>query len=379
MLSGYLPIISFYAIFGSILYFGYNNVDEDPQTPEDEYTFRVKNIRYAFLAILAVYFGHRVFNDNIYSMFKPYSGIWRIFGNTCYAYLYLLVFVYMMNHNDARKMWSFVESRLGKPVTKEYHTYDDDCEIEWGNILDNMDHYFLAHFTNWFLAAIILRDSYLLHIWSLLDEILELSAQYKLPHFRECWWDHVFHDFLLTNTPGIILGLKFVNYLGLKEYDWLGRKGKSSIKEWRVFNDHFRFGGIIQMYFLISANFLTGFFMINVLWIPPLSIPTVTRMYIWFLLGSIAFKEGYIAIENKDYPKKRKEYIDPSNRWVVFGIVLLEIAISYKFERDAGNLTGETMSDTVKYGWLIVFAIIGGFYSYLRWVRKTDLTHLKYE
>ena len=130
MLNGYLPIISFYAIFGSILYFGYNNVDEDPQTPEDEYTFRVKNIRYAFLAVLAVYFGHRVFNDNIYSMFKPYSGIWRIFGNTCYAYLYLLVFVYMMNHNDARKMWSFVESRLGKPVTKEYHTYDDDCEIE---------------------------------------------------------------------------------------------------------------------------------------------------------------------------------------------------------------------------------------------------------
>ena len=156
-----------------------------------------------------------------------------------------------MNPYDARTMWKFVQPSLGKPVTRDFHTYDDDCDITWANIIDNMDHYFLAHFTNWFLAAIILRDAPVLHMWSILDEILELSAQYKLPHFRECWWDHVFHDVLLSNVPGIIIGLKFVDLIGLERYDWLGRKGAKSISDWAVFNDHFRFSGLFQIYVII--------------------------------------------------------------------------------------------------------------------------------
>jgi len=372
MLSGYWPIISFYAVFGSIIYFGYQNIEEIPTNEEETYRARVRNARHAFLGILAVYFGHRVMNDNVHSMFKPFSGIWKVFANTCYVYLYLLVFVYMMNHQDARLMWKFVEDRLGQPVSKEFHTYDDDCEVTWANIFDNMDHYFLAHFTNWFLAAVILRDAYILHFWSLLDEILELSAQHRLPHFRECWWDHIFLDFGLTNTSGIILGLKFVKLIGLKEYDWLGRKGKASFFDWTVWNDYYRFGGIIQMYFLISANFLTGFFMINALWIPPLSIPNVTRMYIWFLLGNVAFKEGYIFLEDRENPEKRHIKHDPANRWVVFGIVILEIAISLKFERDAGNLLDNPMPIVVKTLWGLTFAFIVFYYSYLRWVRQTD-------
>jgi phosphatidylserine synthase 2 len=185
MITGYWPQVTFVAIFGSILYFGSLNHMEDPVTEDERYQARIKNVRRALLAILVVYFGHRVFNPNIYELFKPYHRLWRVFANTCYVYLYILVFIYMMNPYDARTMWSFVEERLGKPVTKDYHTYDDDCEVTWYNIFDNMDHYFLAHFTNWFLAAIILRDAPLLHFWSILDEILELSAQYKLPHFRE--------------------------------------------------------------------------------------------------------------------------------------------------------------------------------------------------
>jgi len=126
-----------------------------------------------------------MFDPNIKDMFKPYHRTWRVFANTCYFYLYVLAFIYMMNLYDARRIWKFVEDRLGVKITKEYHTYDDDCELTWTNLSDNIDFYFVAHFTNWFLAAIILRDSYMLHFWSILDEVLELSAQYKLPHLRE--------------------------------------------------------------------------------------------------------------------------------------------------------------------------------------------------
>lgn len=55
------------------------------------------------------------------------------------------------------------------------HTYDKNCDIVWENIWDNVDHYFLVHLCNWFLASMVIRDAYILHIWSILDEFVELS------------------------------------------------------------------------------------------------------------------------------------------------------------------------------------------------------------
>lgn len=42
-------------------------------------------------------------------------------------------------------------------------------------------------------------------------------------------------DITLSNTPAIFLGMYCVRKLGIKEYDWLGRKGKDSIWSWEIF------------------------------------------------------------------------------------------------------------------------------------------------
>lgn len=57
------------------------------------------------------------------------------------------------------------DETLGKSVTKDMHTYDDNCEFELVNIVDNLDHYFLLHCLNWFLLAFLLRDAWLLNFW----------------------------------------------------------------------------------------------------------------------------------------------------------------------------------------------------------------------
>ena len=101
-----------------------------------------------------------------------------------------------------------------------------------------MDHYFLIHFTNWFCLALILRDSWWLHIWHIVDELLELSFQHILPHFRECWWDHVFHDILLMNIPGVVIGMWFVRWMGWEEYDWFGRNGSNGFFSWKMWHCH---------------------------------------------------------------------------------------------------------------------------------------------
>lgn len=115
------------------------------------------------------------------------------------------------------------------------HTYDDECDFNVTNLWNNIDHYFLVHVVNWFLASLVIRDAYILHFWSIFDEFVELSWQHILPHFRECWWDHILMDICFTNTPAIILGLKVVEMFGFRKYDWLGREGKTSIYDWEIF------------------------------------------------------------------------------------------------------------------------------------------------
>jgi hypothetical protein len=58
-----------------------------------------------------------------------------------------------------------------------------------------------------------------------LDEVIELSWQHILPHFRECWWDHLGCDILLSNIPAITFGLWLQRRLGLIPYDFWGKEG----------------------------------------------------------------------------------------------------------------------------------------------------------
>jgi len=51
-----------------------------------------------------------------------------------------------------------------------------------------------------------------------------------------------------------------------------------------------------NMVTIITLNFLTGFLLMNNLWIPTNSYLNKMRLLIWFCLGNMAFKETYIDI-----------------------------------------------------------------------------------
>ena len=91
-------------------------------------------------------------------------------------YMSWLIFMLNMRPEQGRELLGFLDTNLNKPVTKEMHTYDDNCEFELINIWDNVDHYYAVHLCNWFLASFVIRDPYILHFWQLLDEVVELSV-----------------------------------------------------------------------------------------------------------------------------------------------------------------------------------------------------------
>ena len=80
-------------------------------------------------------------------------------------YMSWLILMLNLRPEQGRDFLGFLDTNLNKQVTKEMHTYDDNCELEFQNILDNFDHYYLVHLCNWFLASFVIRDPYILHFW----------------------------------------------------------------------------------------------------------------------------------------------------------------------------------------------------------------------
>ena len=237
-----------------------------------------------------------------FAYLKPYHeyrvGDWwqrvhRIITMLMLLYMCWLIFMLQMRPDFGRYSLGFLDANLNKPVTKEMHTYDDNCELEWANIWDNFDHYYLIHWIDWIIASTMIRDAYILHFWQVFDEVVELSLQHILPHFRECWWDHILIDITLSNIPAIICGMAIVRYFNIREYDWLGRKGKDSWKDWGVFHCHKKFGVFVYQQLLLTIHFAMGFFVMNAFLIPPKHFFPVARLMLTFAFGSLALREGY--------------------------------------------------------------------------------------
>ena len=75
-----------------------------------------------------------------FAYLKPYPeyglGEWQQRINrvlVCLTTLYMAFLIIMLNlrPEQGREFLGFLDTSLNKPVTKEMHTYDDNCELEW--------------------------------------------------------------------------------------------------------------------------------------------------------------------------------------------------------------------------------------------------------
>lgn len=83
MWKNYWPQTLFVAVFGTILYLGSLNNKEKADTEEERYDQRVRNCKLGLIAAFMVYCVHRVFDENIQEMFKPFHRFWKVCANIC--------------------------------------------------------------------------------------------------------------------------------------------------------------------------------------------------------------------------------------------------------------------------------------------------------
>lgn len=271
-----------------------------------------------------------------------------------------------MRPDYGRAFLGFLDGSLNKPVTKEMHTYDDNCEFEFKNIWDNMDHYYVVHLCNWFLSSLVIRDSYILHFYQVFDEIIEISLQHILAHFRECWWDHLLMDICLSNIPAIIAGMAFVRWAGIREMDWLGRKGKKHIKDWEVFHCHKKFGVLVYQQLLLCLHFANGFFLNNAFLIPPKHAFPILRLLMWFGFGAVGMREGYMDGETWNTPERKHKPVAGRYRWLAVAVLTTEIITCYKYREGTGNISDNPNPKRVVIPWAIMLICLTGFWAYLR-------------
>ncbi len=103
---------------------------------------------------------------------RGFEAFWRAVTRYTLLYLAVLIFILYQTASDARGLFKYLYPDLGVPVQVGMHTYDDNCDFEWKNIYDNLDHYYLMHLIGWFVVTLMIRDPIILHFWSLLDEVL---------------------------------------------------------------------------------------------------------------------------------------------------------------------------------------------------------------
>lgn len=284
----------------------------------------------------------------------------------------------MLHHRPeyGRYILRFMDPKLKTPLTKEFHTYDDNCDLTWENFADNFDHYFLVHLGNWFLSSLVIRDFWMLHMWHVIDEWIELSWQHIMPHFRECWWDHIIVDIMAANIPAVTMGLFVIDKVGLIRYDYWGKEGKTSIYDWEIWHCQRRFGCFVYIQVLLHVFFINGFFQINNFIIPPVHPFTVGRLLLWFALGSLGFREGYEDLTTWNTIERKYKPVPGRYRWLSIGILCTEMICNWKYKENTGHLILD--APTPFLAWFPWFLFYGGMFVFWIYLRFKEGHTIKY-
>ncbi|XP_035674747.1 phosphatidylserine synthase 2-like [Branchiostoma floridae] len=158
----------------------------------------------------------------------PHPVFWRVLTCLCVVYQMGLTFLLFQTADQSRQVLKYLDESLGEPL--HFKSYGENCTF-WDadhpervvhKIWAECDIYWVSHFLGFYLNALALRDYWITHVMSVMFELIEYSLEQQLPELEECWWDHWILDAVLCNGLGIWCGMKTLEYLDMKLYNWRG-------------------------------------------------------------------------------------------------------------------------------------------------------------
>lgn len=271
------------------------------------------------------------------------------------TYALFLLFIAQQNYPEAKSIWNILEPPLSEERAKKaYESWQKNCEITTQNLSNKLDRYSMAHLLGWVFLSFLIRDYYVMHMWAILTELVELTFGQLLAHFAECWWDQLVCDLIVTNLPGMYIGMSLIRYMGWEEFDWLGRRGKKSWREWEIWTHHKKIISLLILLITFTTQFMGSFFVPNAFHTSPTSDFNGYRLGFWFAIGLAAYKELYMyASEPID------QFADVGGHFlqIAFAVMFSEVTIMIKHYNDSVVQFDGSLSLSRKILWPIVISV----------------------
>jgi len=315
MVFAYKTQILFALIFGALVYLG---LQKDGTS--------TLNIKRGILAAALILIAQGCLTQSNGPFIQRLEVLWKGASRYTLVYLSALVFIFYQTEPDARQLLKYFNPNLksSRPIDPYF---DTACDFSFFD-MDNLDKYYFSCLLGWFVATLMIRDKYFLFFWNLLGLILQSPRRqiFNWPYI--CWEADIFLYAVCGKGLAITIGMRLIRKLGLREFDWFGRQGKSSIKEWDIFHNHKRFGNLCFLYFISNADDCTGFMITDTLYVHGFN--TYINS-VWFTLCTMTLGEIRDDMETWGTEKRKQTPIRNESRWIICGVTILQIAICWKF------------------------------------------------
>ena len=156
-------------------------------------------------------------------LIRPHPFIWRLVLSFSIVWTITIFGLCLLERDQIMNILSIV-SPSGKSEPVVNRDYSMGCDIWDKNFPEDplhnvkaivFDEFAVGHLVGWIVTAMMLRDTKICWIVSILFEFVERALKHWFANFNECWWDSVILDVLICNGLGIWIGMQIVKVLVL--------------------------------------------------------------------------------------------------------------------------------------------------------------------
>ena len=209
-------------------------------------------------------------------------------------YLFFLIVVYFNNPKDGLSIINWIYPEYSGVRPPQFIVKTKSCAFNIKELLRDIDEYFLCHSLGYFIMTVMTKDVKITFVLGVMDEIFEFTARDVVPLFGECWFDQLFYDIIITNLSGLLLGYLFLVKFNIRQNDIIGgdvffvkcpERRKLSlwkrISSLKVFHSSKRLFVTCFIVLFKSSNLIVTFLLLDVLWIPIVSVFSIARLAVW--------------------------------------------------------------------------------------------------
>ena len=315
----------------------------------------------------------------------PHPVVWRLLFGTSVLYLLGLTFVLFQRYEDVR--WVILGGGGGggggpTNLTYLYNNHSaggeeaagggggsDECSLGFRNVWTKLDRSALRQIAWWTVKALVVRDSSVLWVLNLLQELTDVYAGALLPgQVGDCWWQSLALDPLVFNALGIQAGMYACKKLEMMELQWEEiislKSATSRIKRallrftpeaWSRIRwldlgaaQYTRFAGAVALLMGVQLMDLNSVFLQHVFGLPPHHRLVVARIVLLSLIGAPSVQQLYLYVAGRSHGRLG------SQCWVYFAIVLSELVVLSKFGKEV--MSEDLRRNVAALVWVVVFS-----------------------